>query len=125
MTFVPTSHLPIHSFLLAFFIYFFDLFHSCSCHAQVLGTTLVHEFHIPCSHIEWNLLASLCDNSDKFRNLSGGISNHLMWGHTVLPYRPRWSRYTQQRWMIDRPMISWPVPSKMNSVRPTLSYACK
>ena len=36
------------SSLLAFVFYFFNLFHSCCSHAQLLRTALVYEFHITC-----------------------------------------------------------------------------
>ena len=44
-------------FLPAFFCHFI-LFHSCCSLAQVLGTTLVYEFHISYIHTEWYSLFS-------------------------------------------------------------------
>ena len=41
---VPTLLLLIFSFLLAFFVSFYVLFHTCCSHSQVFGKTLVHEF---------------------------------------------------------------------------------
>ena len=50
-------HSPI--FLLVPFPCFVVLFHSCCAHVQVLGTTLLHEWHIFCSHTELNLQLTL------------------------------------------------------------------
>ena len=41
--------------LLTFLVCFIILFHSCCSHARVFGKTLLHEFHISYSHIEWYL----------------------------------------------------------------------
>ena len=56
--FVPALLLSILTplLILAFFVCFFILFHSCCSHAQVFGKTLVHEFSISYSHSEWYLL---------------------------------------------------------------------
>ena len=40
---------------LTLFLCDFVLFHSFCSHAQLFGITLVHEYHIFCSHTEWNL----------------------------------------------------------------------
>ena len=41
-----------HTSLLIFFFCYFILFLSCCPHVRVFGKTLVHEFHISCSHTE-------------------------------------------------------------------------
>ena len=43
-----------NSFLPAFLLCFFAIFHSYCSHLPVFGKTLVHEFHIFYSHTEWN-----------------------------------------------------------------------
>ena len=47
-----------HASLLTFFVCFFVLFHSCYSHARVFGKTLVHEFHVSYSNIEFYFLLS-------------------------------------------------------------------
>ena len=42
-----------HSFLLAFFLYFFVVFQFYCSHAEVFGKTLLHEFHIFYINTEW------------------------------------------------------------------------
>ena len=51
--------LPFSSVSLSYFIL-------ASSYAQVLGTTFVHEFNLFNRLTEWNLLLSLCGNSEKF-----------------------------------------------------------
>ena len=53
--------LPVYIF--AFFSFFVVFQLDCS-HAQVFGSTLVHELHIFCSLTEWNLVFSLHENSE-------------------------------------------------------------
>ena len=48
----------LNTSLLAFFVCYFILFHSCCSHTLVCGKTLVHEFPISYSHTEWYLLFS-------------------------------------------------------------------
>ena len=45
--FTPTSFYRVQSSVLASSCFFVILFHYCCSNAQVLGTTFVHEFHIP------------------------------------------------------------------------------
>ena len=35
-------------------------------HRQVIGRTLIHEFHTFYSNVDWNLLSSLCEIGDNF-----------------------------------------------------------
>ena len=52
----PSCH--THPSILAVFVCFFNIFHSCYSHARVFGKTLVHEFPISNSHTKWHLLFS-------------------------------------------------------------------
>ena len=50
------AYFHTHASLLAFFVCFFILFHSCCSYARVFGKTLLHEFPVSYSHTEWYLL---------------------------------------------------------------------
>ena len=59
--FMSAVLLSIFTLLFSLFV----LFHSCCSHGEVFSRTHLHQFNISCSHTEWDLLSSLCDNGVK------------------------------------------------------------
>ena len=73
--FFPYSR--VSSYILRLFI----LFHSCCSHAELLFTTLVHEFHILYNHV----LSSFWDDSENYLKWSLLI---LTWNYIELKSHP-------------------------------------